>query len=292
MQPIDAANMAGAVVLDVGDRDFETAVIERSWQVPVVVDCWAPWCAPCRVLGPALERLAAEHGGAFVLAKVNVDENPAVAQAFAVQSIPTVLGFRDGQVVADFVGALPEAALREFLGRVLPSEADVAAAAGAAGVAAGNLAEAEEAFRRALDLDSRNARGLVGLAAILSERDQGPEALALLERVDPGPFRQEADRLAAQIRVQQAASVDEAAMRRKIDADPGDLEPRFLLGQVCAASDRYAEALELYLEIVRRDRAFRDDAARKAMLDLFAVLGGDHPLTERYRSQLAQVLFS
>jgi len=121
----------------------------------VVVDFWAPWCGPCRVLGPLLEQLAEEYGGAFMLAKVNVDESPQLASAFGVQSIPMVVGLRDGKIASEFVGALPERQVREFLAQVLPSEAEQLAAEGAALAAAGEPDKAEAAYRRALELDAR-----------------------------------------------------------------------------------------------------------------------------------------
>ncbi len=279
-------------VIDVGDAEFEDAVIERSKHTPVVVDFWAPWCGPCRALGPLLERLADEHKGAFVLARVNVDEAPALSAALGISSIPMVLGFRDGVAVAEFVGALPEPEVRAFLARVLPSAADHLVVEGDRLRRAGRIADAEATLRRALELDPRCERALLGLATVLSDRGEHHEALVLLERIGPGPVRTEADRLAAAIRVREGVGGDEQALRAKVAADPADLESRFLLAQVLAAASKHSDALEQYLEIVRRDRRFRDEAARKAMLDIFALLGAEHETTVHYRSELAKVLFS
>lgn len=279
-------------LIEVGDPNFESAVIERSKQTPVVVDFWAPWCAPCRTLGPVLERLAQEYGGQFILAKVNVDQNPELSAALNISSIPMVLGFRDGQAVAEFIGAVPEAAVRKFLARVLPSEADSVAVEGDALRATGKIGDAQAQFKRALELDPRCERALVGLAAILASHDDHDEALTLLDRVGPGPLSQEAAKLAAEIRVRQGGGGDEQSLRARAAADPTDLETRFLLAQVLAAASKHQEALGQYLEIVRRNRQFRDDAARKAMLDIFDLLGPEHELTTRYRSELAKVLFS
>lgn len=278
-------------VIEATNVDFEVQVVERSKQVPVVVDFWAPWCGPCRALGPLLERLAEEHAGAFVLAKVNTDENPELAAAFRVQSIPMVVGLRDGALAAQFVGALPESGVRDFLAELLPREGERLAADGAAQLAAGHTTEAEAAFRSALALDPRLAAALVGLATILSQRGEADEALALLDRVDLGPQRQTADRLAAAIRIRQSGSGDETALQAKVNVDPADLEARFTLAQALAASGRYDGALEHYLAVVQRDRTFRDDGARKAMLDIFDLLGAGNELTDRYRSELARVLF-
>jgi putative thioredoxin len=278
-------------VIDVGDQDFETAVVARSAQTPVVVDFWAPWCAPCRSLGPLLERLADEYGGEFVLAKVNVDENPGLAQALNIGSIPMVLGFRDGQVVGEFVGALAEGGVREFLTTVLPGEADHWAATGDQLLGEHRTAEAEEWFRKAIARDPRCARALLGLARILAEGQEHRDALQLLDRIGPGPARQEADRLAAEIRIRDASGGDEQTLRASLAADPSDLTTRLRLGQVLAASSRYAEALAEYLEIVRRDRHFEDGAARKAMLDIFDLLGAGDETVEHYRSELAKELF-
>jgi putative thioredoxin len=275
---------------DVTDDDFDDVVL-RS-ERPVVVDFWAPWCGPCRTLGPLLERLAQEHHGQFILAKVNVDESPGLSRALNIQSIPMVLGFRDGAVAAEFVGALPEAAVRQFLAKVLPSEADRLAAEGEELRNNGQRTDAEAAFRRALQLDARCDRALLGLARILAGPTSADEALKLLERISPGPVRQDADRLAAEIRIRQGGGEDEPTLRAKLAATPSDLETRFLLGQVLAAASKFEEALTEYLELVRRNRSFRDGAARKAMLDIFDLLGADNPITNHYRSELAKVLFS
>jgi len=279
-------------VFDVGDNDFEIRVIERSKSVPVVVDFWAEWCGPCRVLGPLLERLAEESAGEFVLAKVDTDRSPALAAAFAVRSIPMVVGFRDGRATVSFVGALPEDAVREFLTRLLPSPAEKLVARAATARRDGQVAAAEEMLRQARELDPRCDAAALGLAELLAERGDDDEALELLATIDPGtPLRPDADRLAARIRIGETGAVDETALRAQLERDPGDHESRFALAQSLAARQDYADALEQYLEIVRRDREFRDDGARRAMLDVFEILGPEHEIVQRFRSELAKVLF-
>jgi putative thioredoxin len=278
--------------IDVGDDDFASQVLERSHRTPVVVDFWAPWCGPCRALGPLLEKLASQHQGAFLLAKVNVDRSPALAQRYAVRSIPAVIGLRDGAIVSEFVGAQPEAVVRRFLDALLPSEADLLAKAGDALAKAGDAASAEAKLREALARDARHPRALLGLARLLGQRGDPAAALALLEKITGGDTElAEAEKLAAQLRMIADGAADEAALRARIDADPQDLEARIQLGRALAARAKHEEALEQLLAVVQRDPRFGDEAARKSMLDLFAVLGGDHPLTQRYRAELARALF-
>jgi putative thioredoxin len=282
----------GRVVVDVGDQDFEREVLDRSRERPVVVDFWAPWCGPCRTLGPVLERLAVEHAGAFVLAKVNVDDAPGVSGAFGIQGIPAVKAFRDGTLVAEFVGAQPEAAVRQFLDAVLPTEADRLAGEGERRAAAGDAAGAEAAFKEALAADARQPRALLGLARLYAAAGKESEALPLLERVPPGtPVTREAERFAAELRTRVDATGDEAALRARVAATVTDLDARLQLGRVLAARGKYEDALAQLLEVVRRDPTFADEAARRAMLDVFEVLGPRDPLTERYRSELAKALF-
>jgi putative thioredoxin len=283
---------AAGPAIDVGDREFEREVLERSKELPVVVDFWAPWCAPCRALGPVLERLATEHAGAFVLAKVNVDEAPAVAQALRIQSIPAVKAFRDGRVVHEFVGAQPEGAVRQFLAAVLPTEADRLAGDGEGRLSAGDAAGAEAAFEGAIARDARHPRALLGLARVHVARGDDTSALRLLERVTPdGPVARDAERLAAELRTRADATGDEPTLRARVRTDPGDLDARLALGRVLAAKGRHEEALGELLEVVRRDPRHADQAARKAMLDVFEVLGPRHEIAERFRAQLAQALF-
>ena len=283
---------AATNVLDVRDVDFDREVLQRSAERPVVVDFWAPWCGPCRSLGPLLERLAAEHSGAFVLARVNVDEEPRLAQGFGVRAIPSVLGFRDGKIAAEFTGAQPESAVRQFLASLLPTDADRAVVDAEALARRGDAAGAEARFREALALDARHPRALLGLARALADRREETEALALLERITGSTaVESEAERLAAELRTRLGGSEDEAALRARIAADPGDLAARLALGCALASAKRWEDAFTELLEVVRRDPAFEDEAARKAMLDVFALLGADHPLVARFRSELARLLF-
>jgi putative thioredoxin len=280
-------------IFDTSDQDFERDVVERSREVPVVVDFWATWCGPCKVLGPLLEKLAIEYGGAFVLAKVDVDRSPQIAAALGIRSVPAVLGLRNGKIVGEFVGAVPEETVRAFLTRVLPSEAEVLAGEGDKQYAAGRTDEAEHTFRRALELDARCDGALLGLARILADREEDEEALDMLERVLPGSSkRQEAEHLAATIRVGRSGPVDAREFRARVQANPSDLAARMALGQELAAEGDYEGALAQYIEVVKRDRMYNDEAARKAMLDVFELLGPGDATAERYRNELAKVLFS
>jgi putative thioredoxin len=191
---------------DVTDATFQSAVLDRSMQVPVVVDLWAEWCGPCRTLGPILERVVADSGGAVELAKVDVDSNPGVSGAFAVQSIPAVYAISAGKVVDSFIGALPEPAVREFVQRLVPSESEADRL-----VAKGD----EASLRQALELQHDHPAAVVALAELLAGQGEGEQALELLTRI---PESAESRRVAALARLGDEAAVDGAGVEARLDA--------------------------------------------------------------------------
>jgi putative thioredoxin len=262
-----------ASVMDVTDAEFMERVVEESKTRPVVVDFWADWCGPCKTLGPVLERLVEERGGDVVLAKVDVDRNPYVAGQLRVQSIPNVWAFKDGRPVDQFVGALPEDAVRRWLDKLTPSEADREAASAAEAEQAGDVEGAEKRYRDVLASDPANREARLGLGRILAERSDVEEARQTLKPLLPDP---EAERLLAAMRIADWSSVAE---------DDPLAAPRRM-----AADGAWSEALAGFLGAVRHSPDARDEA-RQAMLDVFAVLGDDDPLTREYRGKLAAALF-
>jgi len=263
--------------------------------VPVVIDFWAPWCGPCRALGPTLEKLAEEQQGKFILAKINIDENPMLAQAFQIQSIPAVKAVRNGALAGEFLGAQPEPNVRRFIEQLMPSEAESLAVEAQRLEEAGKAQGAESLYRAALAKETNQPLALLGLARVLVQRGEENDAQTLLTRIpNTVPEHPAAQQLLAQLRLKQtgASAGDEQKYRDRLAADQNDLDARFELSQVLAAVGRFEEALTELLTIVKKDRKFRDEGARKAMLEIFEVIGARSDLAEHYRSELAKVLFS
>jgi len=275
------------VVKDVDQQAFGQEVLQRSHEVPVVVDFWAEWCGPCRVLGPILEKVAADHQGAFDLVKVNVDHNPALAAQFGVQGIPTVLAFRDGRPAARFTGAIPEAAVRQWVEQILPTEIDGLVDQARDAVLDGDEPVAESLFRRVLEAVPDHPEAGAGLAALLIARGETGEALVLLGRL---PRSGEVDRLEAAARIAAAQGSDLHSLEARVAADAGDTLARLELGRALAARKEYEPALDHLLAVVRAGGPHRE-AARAAMVDVFGLLGNGHPLTAMYRRALASALY-
>lgn len=277
-------------VIDVSERDFAQAVIERSADVPVVVDFWAAWCGPCRVLGPVLERLAAEMNGEFILAKVDVDQNQRLAGQFGVQGIPAVKAFRDGKIVDEFTGALPESQVRAWIKKLIPSEVDQLVAQ-AQQQEQTDPAAAAESYRAALRLDPAHGPSLLGLGRLLALSGDA-EALEVLQQIRSGmPEYAAAQALLTPAEFLSGAQGTIAEAQEQIERDPGDIATRWTLAALLIREQEWEPALAQLLAIVQRDRAFADDGARRMMLALFDALGDKHPLVSHYRRQLASALF-
>jgi putative thioredoxin len=256
----------------------------------VVVDFWAPWCGPCRTLGPTLERLAGEAKGTWVLAKVNVDHNQRLAQAFGIQGIPAVKAFRDGKVAEEFTGALPESQVRAWLKRVVPTPSDGLVAAAAA-LEQTNPAEAAARYRLALGEDPTNTAALFSLGRLLVAQGD-PEGVEALRQVPAGsPYYSRAQSwLTLASFFEHAGEKNPSWLDQLGAAKPEDSESRYRLAANMAREGRYADAINQLLAIVEHDRAYGDDAARKTLLALFEALGDD-PLVASGRRRLANVLF-
>lgn len=241
-------------MIDVTDQTFEADVLQRSMQIPVIVDLWAPWCGPCKTLGPMIEKIVDEAAGPgpeprIMLAKINVDENPGASQAFQVQSIPAVYVIKDGQIVDSFMGAQPEATIREFVAKQLPTDQD--------SIIATLLATGDEAsLSEILMAIPDHPEAIPALAAIFVETDRNDEALALLAKI---PETEETRRIAALARTDIAGAEDNQEIEVRLEA---------LLPNVKA-----------------------DDAARQEFVDLLAVLGPEHPNTADWRKRLTTQLF-
>lgn len=275
-------------------QNFRQVVIEGSYERPVLVDFWADWCAPCRALMPVLAKLAEEYRGRLLVAKLNTEEEQALAAQMGIRSLPTVQLYRDGRPVDQFMGALPEAQVRAFLEPYLPRESDGLLEQIGDRLMVGDLAGAQAALDLARAKEPDNPRLFLVQVQIQAASGDTQGAEALLERV-PLELAKDPEVLAlrGQLRFANLAagapSVDELAAR--LAANPKDSEASFLLAARQAATGDFATALASLLALLKRDRAYGDDAARKTMLLIFDLLGGEDPLVTAYRGKMLSALY-
>ena len=281
-------------MIDATLSTFERDVIEASMEVPVIVDFWAPWCGPCKALGPLLERLEREYGGRFKLVNVNSDTNPELVASFNLKSIPYAVAFVDGNAVAQFMGAQPEAYIRAFLDRLIPNPADLEHRCAREAIAAGRIEEAEEALKNALALDPSCDGARLDMVAILLDRGDIEAA-----RRHYGLLSERALNQSTHHTVRARMEAAEAAaklppvevLESRIEEDGANLQARLDLADLHVARRDYPAALDQLLEIVRRDRTFGEDIGRVRMLEVFEMAAEQPDLVATYRGQLSQVLF-
>lgn len=281
--------MPVAAPVEVTDGNFAIEVQQRSKELPVVVDFWAPWCGPCRVLGPVIEKVAGEYAGKVVLAKLNTDENPKVSALFRIQGIPAVKAFKDGKVIAEFTGAYPEPQVRAFFEKIVGVPAIRVTDEAEAHLRSGNVEAAEASYRAILAKSPNQPDALVGLATVLLSRGETSAASELLDRA---PTDRRAKVMKHRIFLDGFAKKHAGEnLESEAAASPRDPRARYRWGVMLAAREQYEAALDELIESIRLNKTFAEGAARKAVLAVFDILGLDSELTREYQRKLSNVLF-
>jgi putative thioredoxin len=275
-------------------------VVDASHDAAIVVDFWAPWCGPCKQLGPALEKAVRDARGAVRLVKIDIDQNPELAQQMRIQSIPAVYAFKDGRPVDGFVGALPESQVKQFIGRLSagagPSPIEEALALAQEALASGDVARAGNIFTQVLQHEPGNAEAIAGLARIAVAKKDFARARQLLEGV-PKDQANHQEVVAARAGMELAEAGEKAAgltgeLRARLERNPKDHEARLELASALFGAGEREEAIEELLELVRRDREWNEQAGRRQLVKFFEAMGPTDPLTVSARRRLSSILFA
>lgn len=278
---------------DTGTETFERDVVQASAKVPVLVDFWATWCAPCRVLKPVLEKLAEEYQGRFLLAKVNSDEHPQLSARFGVRGIPNVKAFVEGKLADEFTGALPESGVRAFIDRLIPTPGEKLRRSAQALVTQGHFEQAERDLRSALGIEPDNHPLRLDLVELLLSQNRQAEADELLATIPERERDARADQLYSLLSVwkksQQLPTIE--TLEARLAAEPDDRRALLALGERLLADNRFEPALAALLEVVRRDRGALRSSARKLMVQVFTLAEDQTELVNKYRKLLASALY-